>query len=394
MQFKKKKQDLILNEHWYESQKKKNDDEKDDAVLAAAVKILRKRIDDKKFTNGFSHYEPAEKSFSNINEDIPEDLLKFLEDLIHGKKKPKKSIKDLYFTKISSIAHSIVTACRPKSFYSPLLLAVGVTLHRTFGSKKMISIFNSLGNSCSYNEVRRYEASVTMQKELKIDIDAFVQFVYDNADFNVDTLDGKFTFHNLGGIMIITPKSMVHPREKIERLAKIPTAEDTARVVDIPLETRAINIKLGYKSLTYKVLNKKLELKTSENSNLRNFWMFLKYTNNMHFEGWNAYMQNITSEKSYEISVIEFLPFIYSPPSDIKTLFTAMRKSCDEAKKLGMKTCIITFDQPLYFKARAILAAVPDSFGDIIVIIRLGGFHTILSFLGVFDHNMAGSGLK
>lgn len=98
----------------------------------------------------------------------------------------------------------------------------------------MISIFNSLGNSCSYNEVRRYEASVTMQKELKIDIDAFVQFVYDNADFNVDTLDGKFTFHNLGGIMIITPKSMVHPREKIERLAKIPTAEDTARVVDIP----------------------------------------------------------------------------------------------------------------------------------------------------------------
>lgn len=80
---------------------------------------------------------------------------------------------------------------------------------------------------------------------------SFVQFVYDNADFNVDTLDGKFTFHNLGGIMIITPKSMVHPREKIERLAKIPTAEDTARVVDIPLETRAINIKLGYKSLTY-----------------------------------------------------------------------------------------------------------------------------------------------
>lgn len=75
--------------------------------------------------------------------------------------------------------------------------------------------------------------------------------------------------------MITTPKSMVHPREKIERLAKIPTAEDTARVVDIPLETRAINIKLGYKSLTYKVLNKKLELKTSENSNLRNFWMFL-----------------------------------------------------------------------------------------------------------------------
>lgn len=71
-----------------------------------------------------------------------------------------------------------------------------------------------------------------MQKELNLDIDAFVQFVYDNADFNVDTLDGKFTFHNLGGIMTITPKSKVPPRERIERLAKMPSSEETAKKVD------------------------------------------------------------------------------------------------------------------------------------------------------------------
>lgn len=132
----KKKQDLILNRYWFDSHKNKSNDDKDEAVLAAAVKILRKRIDDQNFKNGFSHYEPVENSFENINEDIPKELIKFLEDIIQDSKKPKQSIKYIYFTKISSIAHSIVSACQSKSFFSPLLLAVGVTLRRTFGSKK------------------------------------------------------------------------------------------------------------------------------------------------------------------------------------------------------------------------------------------------------------------
>lgn len=46
-----------------------------------------------------------------------------------------------------------------------------------------------------------------------------------------------------------------------------------------------------------------------------------------------------------------------------------------------MKTCIITFDQPLYLKSRDIIGAVNINV-DMHVVIRLGGFHTILSFLG------------
>ena len=258
----------------------------------------------------------------------------------------------------------------------------------------MINVFHSLGISCSYTEVRRYEASVTFEKKLEIDIDAFVQFVYDNADFNVDTLDGKFTFHNLGGILIITPRSKAQPREAIKRLEKIQTAEVIAKKCDIPLQIRPMNLKLGYKNIKFQVLNKKLELNTSENGELRNFWMFLKYNNNMHFEGWNGYMQKITSSKNFETSLIDFLPFIYSPPSDTITLYNCLLQSCDRASKMGIKTVIITFDQPLYWKARAILEAASESFAASDVILRLGGFHTILSFLAAFDHIMAGSGLK
>ena len=88
------------------------------------------------FVNGISEHQSAESSFANINKDVPKKLINFLEDIIHDSKKPKQSIRDQYHARISSIAHSLVTACRPRSFFSPLLLAVGVTLHRVFGSKK------------------------------------------------------------------------------------------------------------------------------------------------------------------------------------------------------------------------------------------------------------------
>ena len=105
----------------------------------------------------------------------------------------------------------------------------------------------------------------------------------------------------------------------------------------------------------------------------------------MHFEGWNGYMQKIKNSKNFETSLIDFLPFIYSPPSDTITLYNCLLQSCDRASKMGIKTVIVTFDQPLYWKARAILEAASESFTR---------FRTILSFLAAFDHIMAGSGLK
>ncbi|KAF2893226.1 hypothetical protein ILUMI_12945 [Ignelater luminosus] len=40
----------------------------------------------------------------------------------------------------------------------------------------------------------------------------FVQFVHDNADFNIDTIDGKGMFHYMGTIEIATPADGIQPR--------------------------------------------------------------------------------------------------------------------------------------------------------------------------------------
>lgn len=59
-----------------------------------------------------------------------------------------------------------------------------------------------------------------------------------------------------------------------------------------------------------------------------------------------------------------------------------------EAKRHNIPTTCITFDQPLYIKAVDISIAA-----NLDVVIRLGGFHTLMNFMGSIGHVMKRSGL-
>ena len=54
-----------------------------------------------------------------------------------------------------------------------------------------------------------------------------------------------------------------------------------------------------------------------------------------------------------------------------------------------MNTPCVTFDQPLYAKATAIIAEK-----GLNIVCRLGGFHLLMSYLGSIGHVMSGSGLE
>lgn len=103
--------------------------------------------------------------------------------------------------------------------------------------------------------------------------------------------------------------------------------------------------------------------------------------------------KKITEDKSYEVSEIYFAPFIHADRSDNNTIFTAINESVDETLSLSMKNYVITFDQPLYVKANDIVGA--HNFGDEIkVVVKLGGFQTVLSFLGTEEFIMKDFGLQ
>lgn len=66
----------------------------------------------------------------------------------------------------------------------------------------------------------------------------------------------------------------------------------------------------------------------------------------------------------------------------------------ENSKNHGHKTYIITFDQSLYMKAREMVADSEFNTELSKVIVRLEGFHMLMSFLGCIGYVMAESGIK
>ena len=81
-------------------------------------------------------------------------------------------------------------------------------MHHHFGSKFLIDTLNSLGFCSSYTEVQKYEVASATNWDIELEkdrIDQTVQFVADNVDHNIGTIDGHNTFHGMGIIATITP---------------------------------------------------------------------------------------------------------------------------------------------------------------------------------------------
>lgn len=68
--------------------------------------------------------------------------------------------------------------------------------------------------------------------------------------------------------------------------------------------------------------------------------MFQKYVRPTFEKGWNGYIEDLNRvDANYEMSAINFLPFIHAYPSEYCTIFTAVNQSVTEARQLKMKTC-------------------------------------------------------
>lgn len=70
-------------------------------------------------------------------------------------------------------------------------------------------MLHSVGACSSYREATNYLNCAVNSPQPTVQPDAFVQFVFDNADVNTRTLNGFGTFHALGGIKCITPAKSV-----------------------------------------------------------------------------------------------------------------------------------------------------------------------------------------
>jgi hypothetical protein len=79
--------------------------------------------------------------------------------------------------------------------------------------------------------------------------------------------------------------------------------------------------------------------------------------------------------------------------SDYDTVFISPFEASERSKGHFQKTFFVTFDQPLFFKARDIVEGGQHSELSCVVV-RLGEFHLLMSFMGCIGAIMARSCLK
>ena len=117
-------------------------------------------------------------------------------------------------------------------------------------------------------------------------------------------------------------------------------------------------------------------------------WFFKKSSSN---PNWSGFMQAATKPKDerFKKESIDLLPIIDLDPNDETCIYSTLQFVIREAARLGIPTPCITFDQPLWQKAIGII-----KIENLNVVCRLGGFHTLMSFMGSIGNIMSGSGLK
>ena len=170
--------------------------------------------------------------FASAKTVVPDKLKLFTKSVIIKKK--KRSSHDDWLRKCTTIEHAIISATKPGSILSMLHVGLSVYLHRHYGSRNLIVALFSLGICAFYAETILYESSLIQHDQHDITDGAFMQFLFDNADFNTRTLDGHGTFHCMGGVQCVASAESVSAIPSFARLNEVPTALDVAKGEILP----------------------------------------------------------------------------------------------------------------------------------------------------------------
>jgi len=370
--------DIIIND-FYAHPKDDNSQDEKLRIIQTAAKLLKS---DMKMVSQPQDTYPQASEMSSTDEAIsfvPESLCLLLRLLFVGKNTE---------TKVASIGQAILQATRPRVITAPLQLGLGVQLHYHFGSRFLIDTLSEHGFCSSYHEVQKFERSAAVQQGSDVPNFAagdYIQYMADNVDHNIHTIDGLHTFHGMGVIAAVTPAkraTALVPRISV-------TAADIAAVGRVNIKT--FSSACGIETLKYDPLNYEphTDFHIEAVDALWDMSLHLRSTR----PSWAGTMQSAYDGPHPGPASVLFLPMIDMNPGNLSCIYSTLSYICDHACRYGV-TPMVTFDQPLWWKAMTILENESPSSELRKIVLRLGGFHTLMSFLGCIGHIMAGSGLK
>lgn len=252
----------------------------------------------------------------------------------------------------------------------------------------VVNTLNALGFCSTYGEAKKFQlcASIALAATRTNSNEnlAVIKYVADNVDHNLRTLDGKNTFHGMGIISI-------YPNLQVEN-SKIPRIKATLKDIKAIGSVEIIPYFLPLtpkESLFYRKLNEVVI--QDQYSDLDFLWKVSWAQGGTVRPGWSGMMQMVQQGPHTGKQSVNFLPIIDMNPTDYTCINSTLHFICKDAAKHNAAPTI-TFDNPLYLKARTIIENEPESSPIKRVVLFMAGFHLKMSFLGTIGHIMTGTG--
>ncbi|KAK3108189.1 hypothetical protein FSP39_002876 [Pinctada imbricata] len=393
-------------------------------VLHRAANILKKEIAEIAI-DPKSYADPSQVSIESSLQLVPISLRKFITWLIDEKSSSKVSETFTMGSKMRqclAISECIVSLC--KDALTPFHLAMALHVHHEFGSKQLVDLLYSHGFSASYTEVRRFLTSVSDAEISRRSADDYVpagiipiqkggliiQEGTDDVDINAETVDGKNTFHTMarvifqervvnsslnnslgtGGIARGTDRTLKQDQSSCTILQCLPFQKPQSKPQP-PKYVDPIDSIMMCSSALQSVTDRAWVLLRAACRGILPDAITGPGMVSQTIPFWTGFNVSLSKRKDiYHAAIYE--PVIDAKPSDLSTVFTAMKHCTSVSARAGQTFSIQTFDLQLYAVAQQVKWSHPNIFRS--HVLRLGGFHVLSSFIAGIGKLWADGGLR
>lgn len=371
-------------------------------VLNQAAAILRHNIKESYNSRSDAPYPPSVDYLKSPAASPPNQVCEFMAQVISGKSVKRSS--DRVQVQAKSFAEDLCSAVTRSKWVMAKHVLLGMSLRHLTGSATVITMLNRFGHCQSYCKVLELDTAIAYQiqnsdsllpSNITMNGNEFCHMCWDNFDINEETPSGAGTTHTTHGILI-QESSQSHSSQV-----------SSSSSLSIPKKTRSFlfqskPIKPCYsKKRNEPVLfesdgDVNIILKDSIISNHRGkLWNLCRAIENESYTvpSWSGWISKTTLVSEEIIpSTVGYMVPILDPITKYSTVQECIVTSMEVSKRLQQQYTFITFDFAAAKIAYDIVWDQPKLYEN--VIIHLGAFHTMCSYMGALGKMMAGSGFE
>ena len=371
-------------------------------LLKDAAMTLRRYILEACATSTDMPWPPSAQYLQSDAVSPPSTVTDFLSRVITGK--PASEANQRASRIAVSVSEDVCAAATCGRWKQPKHLLLAMTVWHLTGNAQIITMLNRLGHCSSYTQVLQLENAMAVQTSNKdsvlpgnisVNSNKFAHCCFDNFDLLEETASGAGTTHTTHGIIIQELNSNVSVTDLAQE--SVPKSKQKVKVIVDAIPPffcpKRVEPNLLNELPTYDDIVKSTEpftLPASEQA-----WTVCRshFNSECTVPEWSGWISATSGmPKPENQSVVGFLPPIMFPITEYSTVHQCIVMAMTASEKLHQKYTFITMDLAAAKIALDITWHDPERFAN--VIIQLGGFHIMCSYLGALGKMMCGSGFE